>query len=190
MTVFLHFFQFFLFGIFFAFYIVNKCLTKNFNTMSNLIPTKKNGSLSHSNSGLTFPGFPSWVDDLFSKNFGSDFIPNFNSGMTLPSVNIKDNTDNYEVHMAIPGLKKSDFDISVDNYVLTISAETKMETNEEEENYTRKEFGYSSFKRSFTLPETVNTEEISANYKDGILNVVIPKLEEAKKKPMRSIKVS
>lgn len=158
--------------------------------MSNLVPTKKNGSLSHSNSGLNFPGFPSWIDELFNKNFGSDFMTNFNTGMTLPSVNIKDNTDNYEVQMAIPGLKKSDFDINVDNYVLTISAETKTESNEHDENYTRKEFGYSSFKRSFTLPETVNTEKINANYKDGILNVIIPKLEEAKKKPLRNIKVS
>jgi HSP20 family protein len=158
--------------------------------MNNLIPTKKNGSSRQSNSGLTLPGFPSWVDDLFNNNFGSEFTRNFNTGMTLPSVNIKDNADDFEVDMAIPGLKKSDFEINVDNHILTISAETKMETDVEEENYTRKEFGYSSFKRTFTLPESVNSDKISAKYNDGILKVIIPKLEEAKKKPLRNIKVS
>ena len=158
--------------------------------MSNLVPTKRNGSTSRPTGLSTFAGFPSWIDELFNNNFGTEFMSNFNTGITLPSVNIKDNADNFEVHMAVPGFDKKDFDINVDNHILTISAENKLENEVEEDNYTRREFGYSNFRRSFTLPETVNTEKISAVYKEGILNVVIPKLEEAKKKPMRSIKVS
>ncbi|HZW62233.1 MAG TPA: Hsp20/alpha crystallin family protein [Flavobacteriaceae bacterium] len=158
--------------------------------MSNLVPTKKNGALSHSNSGATLLGFPSWIDELFNKNFGSEFVPNFNTGMTLPSVNIKENTDSYLVQMAIPGLKKSDFDINLDNEVLTISVETQSENLKEDEVYTRKEFEYAAFKRSFTLPETADTEKINAKYTDGLLNIVIPKREEAKRKPRKQIKVS
>ena len=156
--------------------------------MNTLVPTKRNGSSRRDLA--TFTGFPSWIDELFNKNFGTEFMANFNSGLTLPSVNIKDNADSFEVHMAVPGFTKTDFDVNVDNHILSISAENKVENEHAEENYTRREFGYSNFRRSFTLPDTVNTEKISATYNDGILNVVIPKLEEAKKKPMRSIEVS
>ena len=92
--------------------------------------------------------------------------------------------------MAIPGLKKSDFDISLDNQILSISAETKTEEESDDKNYTRREFGYSSFKRTFKLPKSVETAKISANYSDGILKVILPKRDEAKKKPIQSIKVS
>ncbi|HRV55004.1 MAG: Hsp20/alpha crystallin family protein [Mangrovimonas sp.] len=158
--------------------------------MSNLVPTKRNNGTTRPSNLATFAGFPSWIDELFNKNFGTEFMSNFNTGITLPSVNIKDNADNFEVHMAVPGFDKKDFDINVDNHILSISAENKVENEHEEANFTRREFGYSNFRRSFTLPETVDTDKISATYKDGILNVMIPKLEEAKKKPMRSIEVS
>ena len=157
--------------------------------MTTLVPTKRNGTSRRSDLS-TFTGFPSWIDELFNKNFGTEFMSNFNTGLTLPSVNIKDKADSFEVDMAVPGFVKDDFEVNVDNHILSISAEHKMEKDEELENYTRREFGYSNFRRSFTLPDTVNAEKIKATYKDGILNIVIPKLEEAKKKPMRSIKVS
>jgi HSP20 family protein len=92
--------------------------------------------------------------------------------------------------MAVPGLKKSDFQIELDNQVLSISTETKEEQENQEENYTRREFGYASFKRSFTLPESVDEEKINASYSEGILNIHLPKKEEAKQRPARSIKIS
>ncbi|WP_179344951.1 Hsp20/alpha crystallin family protein [Winogradskyella ursingii] len=159
--------------------------------MSNLIPTVKRGSDSNNNTGFrTLPSISSWLDDVINNNFGTEFMSNFNTGMTLPSVNVKDSDEEYIVEMAVPGLKKSDFDINIDNKLLSISAELQTDSEEEDDNYTRREFGYSSFKRTFSLPETIETEKISAKYNDGILKVNLPKREEAKKKPLKQIKVS
>ncbi|WAC02535.1 Hsp20/alpha crystallin family protein [Lacinutrix neustonica] len=131
------------------------------------------------------------MDDLLSSNFGNEFVSNFNTGITLPAVNIKDSSDAFIVEMAVPGLKKSDFDINLDNKMLTVSAEIRTENNDDNDsNFTRREFGYSSFKRTFTLPETVEYEKISATYNDGILSLSLPKREEAKKKPPKSISIS
>ncbi|WP_223883330.1 MULTISPECIES: Hsp20/alpha crystallin family protein [Arenibacter] len=105
-------------------------------------------------------------------------------------VNIKETAEAYFVEMAVPGLNKSDFKIDIDNQVLSISAELEEESEDKQENYTRREFGYSSFKRSFNLPETVNEEHIEAKYNEGILSVHLPKKEEAKQKPVRTIKIS
>jgi len=160
--------------------------------MSGLIPTTKNGNSKTASLGFNMlPAFPSWIDEVINKNFGTEFMSNFNTGMTLPAVNVLDTANDYLVEMAVPGLKKSDFNISVDNLLLSISAEVKSEyENVDNENYTRREFGYSSFKRTFTLPESVETDKISAKYDDGILKVTLPKREEAKKKPLKNIKVS
>lgn len=160
--------------------------------MSGLIPTTKNGNSKTASLGFNMlPTFPSWIDEVINKNFGTEFMSNFNIGMTLPAVNVLDTANDYLVEMAVPGLKKSDFNISLDNLLLLISAEVKSEyENVDNENYTRREFGYSSFKRTFTLPESVETDKISAKYDDGILKVTLPKREEAKKKPLKNIKVS
>ncbi|TCK69277.1 HSP20 family protein [Winogradskyella wandonensis] len=159
--------------------------------MSNLIPTLKNGSDSNSNLGLrTLPSLSSWMDDIFNRTFNNDLMSNFNTGITLPAVNVLDNAEEYIVEMAVPGLKKSDFDINLDNQLLSISAEINTSNEDTNENYTRREFGYSSFKRTFSLPETVEVEKINAKYDDGILRVVLPKRDEAKKKPVKQIKVS
>ncbi|SHI94416.1 Hsp20/alpha crystallin family protein [Algibacter luteus] len=158
--------------------------------MSNLVNVPKNGSLSNSNSNVSFPNWSNWIDDLFNRDLPSVFTSNFNTGMSLPKVNIKETADAYLVEMAVPGLKKSDFHIDIDNQVLSISTETKDEKELEEENYTRREFGYASFKRSFTLPESVDDDKINAKYNEGILTVHLPKKEEAKQKPARSIKIS
>ena len=91
--------------------------------------------------------------------------------------------------MAIPGLKKSDFKIDIDNQILSVGAETKSENSEENENYTRREFGYSSFKRTFAIPDSVESEKIHAGYQDGILKITLPKWEEAKKKPIKTIEI-
>lgn len=159
--------------------------------MSNLIPTLKNGSEGNSSLGFrSLPNITSWMDDILSKGFGTEFMSNFNTGITLPAVNVLDNAEEYVVEMAVPGLKKSDFDINLDNQLLSISAETKVENEDDHENYTRREFGYSSFKRTFSLPETVETDKIAAKYEDGILKVTLPKRDEAKKKPLKQIKIS
>ena len=92
--------------------------------------------------------------------------------------------------MAVPGFKKSDFKIGLENEKLSISAEIKVEEGEKEANFTRKEFSYESFKRTFILPETVDEGAINANYNNGILTVSIPKKEEAKPKPARTIEIS
>lgn len=158
--------------------------------MSTLVNVPKNGSLSNVNSGLNFPTWSSWIDEMFNRDLPAVFASNFNTGITLPKVNIKETADAFMVDMAVPGLKKSDFHIDLDNQVLSISAEMKEESEQQEENYTRREFGYSSFKRSFTLPESVDDTKIDARYKDGILNIHLPKKEEAKQKPARTIKIS
>ncbi|SFO00258.1 HSP20 family protein [Bizionia echini] len=158
--------------------------------MSNLVNVPKNGSLAKTNSNADFPSWSSWLDEVFNRDLSSVFTSNFNSGMSLPKVNIKENADAFEVEMAVPGLKKSDFKIDVDNKVLSISTETKEDNKHEEPNYTRREFGYASFKRTFTLPESVDDEKINANYNDGILSILLPKKEEAKQKPSRTIEIS
>ena len=159
--------------------------------MNTLMNVPKNGGLKRTTSDRQFnaPTFSSWMDEFFNRDWPA-FSHNFNSGITLPQVNIRETAEEYFVEMAVPGMQKSDFNIELDNKILVISNEKKEEQETKEENYTRREFGYSSFKRSFSLPETVNEEEIKAEYQDGILSVHLPKREEAKQKPPRSIKIN
>lgn len=110
-------------------------------------------------------------------------------GANLPAVNIKENEKDYELELSVPGMKKDDFNVEVDNNVMTISAEINEENDVTEENYTRKEFSYSSFKRSFTLPETIDEDKIEASYVDGILKFRLPKRDEALPKPKRMITI-
>ncbi len=130
--------------------------------------------------------FPSLMNDLFKPEFLSG-LENLNTA--TPAVNIKENEGNFELELAIPGFKKEDFNIELDNDVLTISSEVKKESETNDENYTRREFSFSSFRRSFTLPETVDNGKINANYEDGILKLTLPKREEALPKPKRLIEI-
>ena len=111
---------------------------------------------------------------------------------TLPSVNIKETGDEFVVEMAAPGMKKNDFQIELNNNLLIIKCELKNESEEKEaDRYTRKEFNYRSFVRSFNLNNRIIDEsKIKATYLDGILNLRLPKKEEAKEKPLKLIKVS
>jgi HSP20 family protein len=130
--------------------------------------------------------FPSLMNEIFKPDwFGG--MENF--GANLPAVNIKENEKDYELELAVPGMKKEDFNVEVDNNIMTISAEVNAESNVSEENYTRKEFSYTSFKRSFTLPETIAEDKIKASYVDGILKLALPKKEEALPKPKRMITI-
>jgi HSP20 family protein len=105
------------------------------------------------------------------------------SGRTLkvPAVNITENKDDFNVALAVPGMKKEDFNIDVEGNMLTISCEKEEKKEEKDAKYTRMEFNFSSFSRSFTLPEEVNREKIDARYDDGVLKLSLPKKEEAKK---------
>lgn len=137
------------------------------------------------------PGFPSLFDDFFGRelfNWGNN---NFSStSTTIPSVNIKENADNYEVEVAAPGMEKKDFNITLDNNLLTISSEKQQTDESKEENYTRREFSYQSFQRSFELPkDVVDEDKINARYENGVLHLTIPKREEAKKKAPRRIDI-
>ena len=142
------------------------------------------------NETSTQKSLSSWVDNFFENGLGTGFLSNFNTGITLPAVNIKENADEYILELAIPGMKKSDFNIDLDNKVLSISSEVETENEENNDNYTRREFGYSSFKRTFTLPDTIESDHVKANYEDGILCITLPKREEAKQKPPKRIEVS
>lgn len=131
------------------------------------------------------PYFSELFHDFFDNMLSNDSRKN-----AAPAVNISENDNNFKLEVAAPGLSKGDLKISVDKDVLSVSAERKNETNEKNERYTRKEFSYVSFNRSFNLPEFVDSENITATYENGIMKVILPKKEEAKPKPSREIKVS
>lgn len=123
--------------------------------------------------------------------FDDDFFPVVtNRNGVLPAVNIREDEKRFILDMAIPGIDKKDLKIDLNEDVLTISHEVKNESEEKNNGYQRKEFSYSSFCRSFIIPENVKKEKIEASYKDGILNVTLPKAEEEKHKISRQVKIS
>lgn len=126
--------------------------------------------------------FNKWIDSLFNTTLadamGTDFT------VSSPSVNIVEQDNQFNMHLAAPGLEKKDFNIRVENDYLVISAEKKSETEDTSKpNYTRREFNYSSFKRSFQLDDNINREGITAAYENGVLNITLPKKDETWKKP-------
>lgn len=123
--------------------------------------------------------FDSAFDNFFDNDFG---LVGRNAAHNIPAVNIQENEKEYHLELAVPGLKKEDIKVQFDNGLLSIFAEQKHEEESKENNYTRREFSYQSFKRSFRLPEIVNEEGIDAKYEDGVLKVLIPKKEEAQPK--------
>lgn len=126
---------------------------------------------------------------LFENFFNeSDYLQK-NQFKSLPSVNVVEKTDGFELEVAAPGLKKQDFKINFQNYKLTISAEKETANEEVDGKYTRKEFSFNQFQRVFTLPQTVDAEKIEATYVDGILKISIAKKEEAKVKEPKQIEV-
>ncbi|HWV64861.1 Hsp20/alpha crystallin family protein [Chitinophaga sp.] len=130
------------------------------------------------------PLFPSLFDDFFKP--WREWTNDFNGGrflaeLTVPAVNVSEDKDSYKLSVAAPGMKKDDFKIDLEGHLLTISAETEDKKEEKNEKYSRQEYNYSSFSRSFTLPESINKEKIEAQYEDGVLKLKLPKNEEAKK---------
>lgn len=158
--------------------------------MNNLMLTKNGNILQRDkrNSG-NYGGWASLMDELFNDDLPLVKNKDFNKGLSNPKVNILESDEAYILDMAVPGFKKNDFIIGLENEELSIAAEIKVE-EDKKENYSRKEFAYASFKRTFLLPETVDDTAINASYTDGILTVSIPKKEEAKPKPARTIEIS
>lgn len=136
-----------------------------------------------------FPNFPSLLDNFFGRDMDMDSMMERGS---MPAVNIRESDDEYAIEVAAPGMEKDDFTLNLDHNVLSISSEKEHRNDEKDKkgNYTRREFSYQSFRRSFTLPDAADAENIKASYSDGILHIDIPKREEMKKRPPRTIDIS
>ncbi len=135
-----------------------------------------------------FSAFSNIFNNYFEREFPDVFRTK--ASYTVPAVNVIENKDNFQLEVAVPGLNKNDFKLNIKNNVLTITGKKEIEKEENETNYTRKEFSYSSFERSFTLPDSVNSDNINAVYENGVLKVNIPKREEAKEKPISELSIS
>jgi HSP20 family protein len=133
--------------------------------------------------GFLYRFFENEMFDLSNRNYSNTYT-------TLPAVNIKEDKEGFEVEMSAPGFEKSDFKIELNNNLLTISSEKKIENETKNDQlFTRREFSYQSFMRSFSLPETIESGKIVAKYENGILAISIPKKEEAKPKPLKQIDI-
>ena len=128
-----------------------------------------------------FPGFGSAFDNFLKMDY--------NYGETMPSVNVTENEHEYHMEYLVPGFKKDEIKVALEQNVLTVKAEKKTETTDEQKRYTRKEFSFSTFKRSFTLPENINAEQMVAKHEHGILCVIIPKKMEEKKNGLKEIEI-
>jgi HSP20 family protein len=135
--------------------------------------------------------FPSLFSDFFNTNrFFETSIAEQNLFKSIPSVNIVENDNTYRIELAAPGMTKTDFKVNVEKNILTISAEKKSESKQKSERYTRQEFSYTSFSRSFQLPEEAQDNAITGKYEGGILKLNVPKKAGAKKTPPKEIKIS
>ncbi len=127
------------------------------------------------------------LDDIFNSSL-SDFVRQ-DFSFNKPSVNIIENKDDFQIQLAAPGLNKEDFKIKVDKDQLIVKAEIEDKTESTKENFRRREFNFNSFSRSFHLTDKINSDSISADYKDGILTIKLEKREEAKEKAPRTIEI-
>ena len=136
------------------------------------------------------PRLLSNMPSLFSNFFDDDWFNTDNRWLArVPAANIQEKEDEFRIELAVPGMHKEDFQVSVDNGMLAISSEQQEENKEEEDEYTRQEFSYRSFRRSFALPDTVKSDDIQAKYEDGVLKLTLPKKEEAKQAPRKEIAI-
>lgn len=144
----------------------------------------RNGDESNTSTMYSLP-LSNLMENFFNENFLSGEFSNF-----VPAVNVLEDENVFNVELSAPGFKKEDFKIELDNKTLTISAEHEEQKEEKKsKTFRRKEFNFGSFRRTFSLPETVNEEKIDAKYESGVLTLTLPKKEEAKAKPLKEIKV-
>lgn len=135
-------------------------------------------------------GLPSVFDDFLKPwNEWFDGRELWSRAANLPPVNIMEQENQFLVTLAAPGMKRDDFKIDLSGNMLNISNETEEEKEETEKTFTRKEYNYSGFSRSFSLPEGIDTEKIEAKYEDGILKIILPRTEESKMKVGKSIPI-
>jgi HSP20 family protein len=142
-------------------------------------------------SGRLIPEFPSLLDDIFDRDIFNWPVERFSGSSSVPSVNIKETKNSYEMEVAAPGLDKNNFKVELNKDMLVVSGQKEVRTeNKDEGNYTLREFSYESFQRSFQLPESIVVKDkISAKYRDGILHVTIPKSTEAQVNASRIIEI-
>ena len=137
--------------------------------------------------------FPSWNNESLKNFLGNDdFFNNdfLEEDSLMPAMNVKEHEKDFEIEFAAPGFSKKDFEVTINENILNVCGEKKQETEEKNEDYTRKEFNYNSFKRSLQLPKSVSADQnVKATYKDGILKLNLQKKEEAKAKPKKVIEV-
>jgi HSP20 family protein len=135
--------------------------------------------------------YSNYLPTLVSDFWGEDLFPNVEQDWSLtPAVNIIEGDRDFKVEVAAPGLQKEDFKVHVEKNILEISAEKKDNSEVKDKKYLRREFCYSEFRRTFSLPSYVDTEKIQAVHKDGVLTVEIPKRDEAKVNPRKQIVVA
>ena len=132
------------------------------------------------NPALPTDSIHKWIDTLFNTTLAD--VVGTDHAMSSPSVNVMEHDKHFSLQLAAPGLTKQDFNINIENDRLVISAEKKTEKEENTSRYTRREFSYGTFKRSFQLDDQINRDGITASYEDGVLNITLPKNEEAAKK--------
>ena len=133
--------------------------------------------------------FPSMIDEFLGRDLLDSVFAN-ETGISTPAVNVVETGEDFRIEVAAPGLEKKDFNIDLDGRMLTISSEKEFNKEEKEERFMRREFGYTRFSRSFSLPELVDVDKIKASHKNGILTISIPKMEQAKQKPPKQIAIS
>jgi HSP20 family protein len=132
--------------------------------------------------------YPTLLETFFGKDAVSDrFAPAFTD--STPAINVLENEDGYRIEVAAPGMQKSDFKLDLNHNHLTISARKEQNEEQTNEKYTRREFRYASFQRTFTLPTSIDPEKVQATYTDGILGIELPRREEARVKPSRQIEI-
>ena len=134
---------------------------------------------------VSFNHFDRVFDDFFKAN-----RPNYQGFNQKPLVNVVESADDFKLEVAAPGLKREDFKVSIEKDQLLISAKVEQHTEDNNGKYSRREFNYGTFQRSFYLPETVEADAIVANYENGILSVTLPKKEEEKEKGPRMVEIA
>ncbi|MDB2342144.1 Hsp20/alpha crystallin family protein [Flavobacteriaceae bacterium] len=132
------------------------------------------------------PFFPSLVDEFVNRDWNLE-LPSFST--TVPAVNIIEKETEYKIELAVPGMRKDHFEIEMEEGILSISANQDEEKTSEKGKFTRREFSYNSFRRSFTIPESVDPAKIDANYTEGVLFISLPKRKEALPQPKKLINI-
>lgn len=124
----------------------------------------------------TFPSFPSILEDFFGRD---NYSRGLSTGISVPAVNIKEEEDKFLISLAVPGLKKDDCKVRVENGMLTVSSSKKQEKKEDKGKYSRYEYNFSSFSRSFSIPDNADGDKVDAKYENGELKISLPKKEKS-----------